>query len=234
MNNYFKFKEFTIEQEHCAMKVGTDGVLIGAWAAVGAGRTLDIGCGSGLISLIIAQRESKAKITAIDLDEGAIKQSEININNSDWSDRIEVKQISLQEFTAESGFNYIVSNPPYFINSLSAPNKERTLARHTDSLPFTDLASGVSRLLSEKGIFSLILPYVEANIFVVEAAKHNLFCTKRIDIKGRANKPVKRVMMQFEKERKELISEEMIIEDGGRHEYSQKYRELTKDFYLKF
>lgn len=234
MNNYFNFKEFRIEQEHCAMKVGTDGVLIGAWASIGAGRTLDVGCGSGLIALILAQREAKAQITAIDLDEGAIMQSKININNSKWSDRIEIVKSSLQDYTPKESFDYIVSNPPYFINSLTAPDEQRTIARHNDTLPFTDLASGVERLLSDDGVFSLILPYVEANIFVVEAAKNNLFCTKRMDIKGRANKPIKRVMMQFEKRRRELISEEMVIEDGGRHEYSQKYRELTKDFYLKF
>lgn len=234
MNNYFKFKQFTIEQELCAMKVGTDGVLIGAWGAVGETNMLDIGCGSGLISIMAAQRSNSMKIDAIDIEPNAIEQAKINVSNCPWSDRISLHNSTLQNFTPNHTYDYIISNPPYFINSLKEVKSAREIARHSDTLPYTDLASGVNRLLSENGIFSVILPYLEANIFIVEVARYPLFCIKRTDIKGASTKAIKRVMLQFSRKKIDIINDELIIEESQRHQYTQKYIDLTKDFYLKF
>lgn len=235
MNNFFQFKQFTIQQELCAMKVGTDGVLIGAWGAVGDGRMLDIGCGSGLISIMAAQRSVSLLIDAIDIENSAIKQSVINITNSRNRDRIIVHQTSLQEFYPDYKYDFIISNPPYFINSLKEESRNsRMIARHSDTLSYSDLAISVARLLNEDGIFSVIFPYVEANIFIAEAALHSLYCIKRMDVRGTPTKPVKRVMLQFARRRGDIVIDELVIEDNQRHCYTPKYIELTKEFYLKF
>lgn len=216
------------------MKVGTDGVLIGAWSALGEGALLDIGCGSGLLSVMAAQRESSLVIDAIDIEENAVKQAEINVVNCPWGDRINLFLTSLQDFQPPHKYDFIVSNPPYFINSLIEVKGARAIARHSDTLPYNELAMGVNRLLSDDGIFSVIFPYIEANIFIVEASKYALYCIKRMDIKGVSTGATKRVMLQFSRVKKDIVNEELIIEDGGRHVYSQKYRDLTKEFYLKF
>lgn len=234
MNNFFQFKQFTIHQDLCAMKVGTDGVLIGAWGAVGETRMLDIGCGSGLISIMAAQRTPTMKIDAIDIEESAVRQSEINVAACPWSDRITIHHTTIQEFNPQYKYDFIISNPPYFINSLKEGKDARAIARHSNTLPYSDLAKSVERLLTENGIFSVIFPYLEANIFIVEAAKYSLYCIKRVDIKGTATRATKRVMLQFARSRKEIINDELIIEDGARHHYTQKYKELTKEFYMKF
>ncbi|MEG0500052.1 MAG: methyltransferase [Rikenellaceae bacterium] len=235
MNNFFKFKQFIIEQELCAMKVGTDGVLIGAWGAVGETTMLDIGCGSGLISIMAAQRTTTLRIDAIDVEESAVRQAEINVAACPWSDRIVIHHAALQEFTPTHKYDFILSNPPYFINSLKEGKEEpRAIARHSNTLSYSDLAKNIERLLTDEGIFSVILPYLEANIFIVEAAKYALYCIKRVDIKGTPTRATKRVMLQFSRIRKEIINDELIIEDGSRHHYTQKYKELTKEFYLKF
>lgn len=236
MNNYFKFKEFTINQDLTAMKVGTDGVLLGAWGAVGEGCILDVGCGTGLIAIMAAQRTKNLsrKIDAIDLDIDAATQAEQNKEACVWAKDISVHNTSIQDFKTEHKYDYILSNPPYFINSLTTPEEKRTLARHNNTLTQHDLALNVSRLLSDNGIFSVILPYVEANMFIVEAVKHSLYCIKRMDIKGSTGKAIKRVMLQFSKVKGEIQNEELTIELGERHLYSHKYKELTENFYLKF
>lgn len=194
MNNFFQFKQFTIHQDLCAMKVGTDGVLIGAWGAVGETRMLDIGCGSGLISIMAAQRTTTMKIDAIDIEESAVRQSEINVAACPWSDRITIHHTTIQEFNPQYKYDFIISNPPYFINSLKEGKDARAIARHSNTLPYSDLAKSVERVLTEDGIFSVIFPYLEANIFIVEAAKYSLYCIKRVDIKGTATRATKRVM----------------------------------------
>lgn len=217
------------------MKVGTDGVLIGAWGAVGEGRLLDIGCGSGLLSIMAAQRAASLVIDAIDSEESAIKQAEINITNCPWYGRINLFHTRLQDFYPSDGkYDFIVSNPPYFINSLKEVKGARAIARHSDTLPYSELAMGAERLLSDEGIFSVIFPYVEANIFIAEVAKYALYCISRVDIKGTPTGAVKRVMLQFSRVKRDVKNEELIIEEGGRHVYTQKYQDLTKDFYLKF
>lgn len=233
----FRFKQFGVSQDRCAMKVGTDGVLIGAWCScVGAINVLDVGCGTGLISLMVAQRNDKAVIDAVEIDVDAAEQSRGNFEKSDWHDRLNVFNTSLQEYVARSTkkYDFIVSNPPYFIDSLKNSDAARLAARHTDKLPYEELINGVMKLLSTDGIFSAIFPYEEANIFVAKAAVCGLYCVKRMDVKGVINKPVKRVMLEFSRVKREMISDSMFIEGIERHSYSQKYIDLTRDFYLKF
>lgn len=233
----FRFKQFVVSQDKCAMKVGTDGVLIGAWCScVGAINVLDVGCGTGLISLMVAQRNDKAVIDAVEIDVDAAEQSRGNFEKSDWFPRLNVYNMSFQEYISKSTkkYDFIVSNPPYFIDSLKNSDVARMSARHTDKLPYEDLIYGVVNLLAEDGVFSAIFPYEEANIFVAKAAASGLYCVKRMDVKGVVNKPIKRVMLEFSRVKSELISDSMFIEGVERHSYSQKYIDLTKDFYLKF
>lgn len=235
-NTYFNFKRFTINQDKCSMKVGTDGVLLGAWAQVeGAGATiLEIGAGSGVVSLIVAQRNETAQIDAIDIEAEAVEQAADNFELSPWSSRLKVIHTSLQAYQPDQKYRYIISNPPYFINSQKAEGGRAT-ARHTDTLSYEELAEGVLRLLEEEGVFTGIFPYVESNIFIAIAASKGLFCNKRMEVKGLAHKPVKRVLLQLSRHRiDDLPVDTLVIENGERHHYTDKYVELTKDYYLNF
>ena len=235
-NSFFNFKQFSVNQDSCSMKVGTDGVLLGAWAEVSNDncRILDIGTGTGVVSLMLAQRNASATIDAIDVDYDATEQANSNFSASPWSERLTTYCISLQDFCSQKKYDYIVSNPPYFINSYKAEGK-RNLARHTDTLPYSELIDGVLRLMSEEGVFSVILPYIESNIFIVQSAMKGLFCNKRLEIKGVADKPIKRVLLQMSRRKSSDVSSEiLVVETNVRHCYTDKYKELTKDFYLNF
>ena len=235
-NSFFNFKQFSVNQDSCSMKVGTDGVLLGAWAEVSKenSRILDIGTGTGVISLMIAQRNESASIDAIDVDYDAVEQANSNFVASPWSQRLTTYCISLQDFCSQKKYDYIVSNPPYFINSFKAEGM-RGVARHTDTLSYSELIDGVLRLLNEEGVFSVILPYIESNIFIVQSALKGLFCNKRMDIKGVADKPIKRVLLQMSRKKSsDVINEILVIETSVRHCYTDKYKELTKNFYLNF
>lgn len=232
----FIFKQFKILQEKCAMKVGTDAVLLGSWVNTsGAQKILDIGTGTGIIALMLAQK-SNAIVDAIDIDTNAYLQAMENANNCRWKDRIHVQQISLQQFagTADHKYDLIVSNPPYFVDSSKASEESRTNARHTDQLPFDDLLNGVLRLLSSDGKFYAILPTKESQVFREMAEKQNLFLTKLTRVITRTDKPEKRLLMKFEFSQKLLEENSIIIEDEGRHCYTKEYTELTKDYYLGF
>lgn len=231
----FTFKQFHIDHSRCAMKVGTDGTLLGAWVRL-ANTThsiLDIGTGSGLIAIMAAQRSAKAYITAIDIDADCVAQARLNAEASPWGNRISVQQTSLQEFATEERFDVIVSNPPYFIDSLTSPDAGRTTARHTATLPFEELVSGVKRLLTPDGHFSLILPTVEAERFI-SAARGILFLSRRCDVFPKPSAAVKRVMMEFSlSPQLPPLSEQLTIESDTHHDYTEEYRALTQDFYLK-
>lgn len=165
----FQFKEFGIRQEQCGMKVGTDGVLLGAWAW-GGRRILDIGTGTGLIALMMAQRFGTAQVDAIDVDEDACRQASENIAASPFADRVSVACARLQDYNVgDALYDAIVSNPPFFLETLKSPDPQRAMARHADSLPFADLFAGVARLLSETGVFSVVVPVEAAESLMFEA-----------------------------------------------------------------
>lgn len=232
----FTFKQFHIDHSRCAMKVGTDGTLLGAWATLPAnGRILDIGTGTGLIAIMAAQRTSEAKITAIDIDEDCVLQAQENIAASPWPDRIEVIHSALQEFDASEKFDVIISNPPYFIDSQLSPDAARSTARHTTTLPFNELVTGVRRLLADGGHFSLILPPTEMERFR-SAARGVMFVVRECHVWSTPTSGVRRIMAEFQAEppTELTVVEKIIIEEKGRHEYSEEYRTLTRDFYLKF
>ncbi|MEG1616956.1 MAG: methyltransferase [Bacteroidales bacterium] len=236
-NHYFRFKQFEINQEHCAMKVGTDGVLLGAWCDVSnASRILDIGTGTGLISLMIAQRNATAQIDAVEIDEDAFKQASFNFAASPWSCRLHPIKCSFTdfEFRKEQKYDLIVSNPPYFEDSLKADCKKRTMARHTDSLSFDSLIQGASALLAENGILSLVYP-VDADVRINALASGNgLVCVRKTWVKGNPASPVKRVLAEFVHSSQETaLKEEELVVEVDRHVYTSEYTRLTRDFYLK-
>ncbi len=234
-NHYFEFKQFKISQENCAMKVGTDGVLIGAWTNPGdAAKLLDIGTGTGLIALMLSQ-VSKANIDAVEIDAGAYYQALENVEQSTWKERISVIHTSLQDYIKSTVKKYdlIVTNPPFFTNSLKSGHDKRNLARHNDSLSPEDLLTGVDHLLEPTGCFYLILPYVEAQLFIVDAALYNLYCVRKTNILPLAHKKPSRIMMEFSRQRRKVIENDLIIQlKSG--EYTSDYRLLTDKFYLNF
>lgn len=235
-NPYFQFKRFTVRQDRCAMKVGTDGVLLGAWCGVEeASSILDIGTGTGLVALMAAQRSS-AEVVAVELDESAASQAAENVVESPWRERITVVCASVQDYAekAKRKFDHIVSNPPYFQDSLKSPREGRSLARHTDSLSYEDLVKSVVSLLSPEGVFSVIVPTTEFADMERCASSAGLHCVRRTDVLPTPTALSKRVLAEFSMEEGQgMKCDELIIEEGGRHQYSQQYISLTKDFYLK-
>ena len=236
-NDYFQFKQFKILQNKCLMKVGTDAVLIGSWIDTSNYKTiLDIGTGTGVIALMIAQK-SNAIITAIEIDEDSCFQAKVNFRNSLFSDKIISKHISFQEFynTNSKKFDLIVSNPPYFINSLKSKKIGQNLSKHNDLLSFEDLLLGVLKLLNKKGKFCLILPKNEAFIFNKMAHINGLFLTKLLRIQTRnGDVSEKRHLMQFEFSKTEYSESTLIIEENSHRNYTMEYKDFTKDFYLNF
>lgn len=233
----FTFKQFHIDHSRCAMKVGTDGTLLGAWAPIApnARKILDIGTGSGLIAIMAAQRHPSASITAIDIDEDCVEQARQNASASPWAERIEVINSPLQEFHPEEKFDVIISNPPYFADSMHSPDKQRTTARHTALLSFKDLTEGVLRLLKEDGLFAVILPTTESEL-LLSAARGRLFTWRGCEVWSTPKSGARRIMLELRKEPPQELAlrEKIIIEEGGRHVYSQDYKALTADFYLNF
>ena len=230
----FRFKQFTIHQERCAMKVGTDGVLLGAWSKVeDAKRALDIGTGTGLIALMYAQRNRNLKIVGIEIDKDAAKQATENVKASPFSSQIEIMALSLQEYIRDNKEQYdvIVCNPPYFNDSLKAPNAQRSLARHTDSLSFEELIDGVKALLGKEGLFSVILPTEEAILLRTLALQKGLYLQRTCHVFPTLKRIERRTMMQFGFHEIPLEEEELVIE-LERHSYSDDYKLLTKEFYL--
>ncbi len=231
-NMSFQFKQFAISQDLCAMKVGTDGVLLGAWAE-GGRRILDVGCGTGIISLMMAQRFPEARITALDIMDDCCRQARANADSSPWGSRIEVVNSPMQSYSDdESLFDSIVSNPPFFVGSLKNPDKGRAVARHADSLPFSDLAKSVARLLSANGCFSVIIPNECLKEFVDECWFSGLYLMEDISIKTKENKPVKRHLLRFSRRHVLVPNQQTVIltdEEGNR---SHWYQSLTGEFYL--
>lgn len=233
-NPFFTFKKFTVHHDRCAMKVGTDGVLLGAWTNLGkAGRILDIGTGTGLIALMLAQRSTEALLTAIDLDKEAVSQAQENITASPWGNRIEVFLQDICTYEPTVRFDIIVSNPPYFVNSLKCPDNQRNTARHTDTLDARQLIGKAAELLAPEGQFSLILPAEQTEEIRNLAHETGLYLSHHTAVVTRPGLPPKRSLMEFRKTKTACQSDELVIE-LERHVYSEAYQALTKDFYLKF
>lgn len=231
-NPYFKFKRFTVYHDLCAMKVGTDGVLLGAWTDVNtSSRILDIGTGSGLVALMLAQR-CEASITAIDIDADAVKQAQINIEASNWKERMKIFHTDLCNFSPQSLFDTIVSNPPYFVDSLKCSDIQRNTARHNDTLTSEQLFENVNRMLRPGGEFSLILPFEQTESTISTAEIYGLYPTRHTRVITRAGLAPKRSLLAFKKYPEEYIPQDLVIE-FERHVYSAEYIALTKDFYLK-
>jgi len=231
-NPYFKFKKFTVWQNKCAMKVGTDGVLLGAWANANYPESiLDIGTGTGLVALMLAQRFD-AFVTAIEIDEDAYYQATENVRLSPWSNRIQVVHGDFTTYHPAISYDLIVCNPPYFVDSLKSPDDSRTTARHNQSLTYNDLFEGVSLLLKENGTFCLIIPTDVAEQVTITASNFNLYTAKRLNIKTAPGKFPKRCMLAFGFDKVDCITNELLIEIE-RHKYSNEFIALAKDFYLK-
>lgn len=229
----FHFKQFTINQDRCAMKVGTDSVLFGAWInAINSFEVLDIGTGTSVLALMIAQK-CKAAIDAIDIDADSCQQARDNIAASKWNDRIKVYHTSLQNFqnNALTVYDLIVSNPPYFVDAHKASDAARNIARHmNETLTIDDLINGVLKLLSAEGKFCVILPFKEGMLFYENALQKNLYCSRLTRVKTKIDKPEKRLMMEFTRNMNVIEEDEIIIQEGDNY-FTKKYIELTKDFY---
>ncbi len=233
-NPYFQFKQFIIYQDKCAMKVNTDGVLLGAWTDnFDAQHILDIGTGTGLIALMLAQR-SNASIDAIEIDEEAATQASQNCVNSIWKDRISVHCCSFQEFTEKNSPKYdlIVSNPPYFIQSLKSPKQNKNTARHTDSLSFEELIAGSKKLLLPNGKLSVILPFDSGETFINLAKEKDFHLARKTIVCSKENLPPKRILLTFSLENADCLIDKLIIETEQRHQYSEEFKKLTEEFYL--
>ena len=232
----FEFKQFSIQQDRCAMKIGTDGVLLGAWVSLEKNpqSILDIGAGTGILSLQLAQRCQAETLEAIEIDEDAFEQCVGNFENSPWGDRLFCFHASAQEYAAEMEEEYdlIISNPPFYSDEYKSGDNKRNTARFTDTLPFRDLAIFAYQFLSEKGIFALILPRKEEENFIALALEVGLFPKRICRVKGNPTSEVKRSLMEFIFEKSEIIEEELTIEIS-RHVYTEAYKNLVKDFYLE-
>lgn len=301
-NPYFSFKQFTVWQEHAAMRVGTDGVLLGAWCDLSScvsvvipdestyrrqpenvcpadpsqildssnrdqtvwddhvqdereksvcgaqngadaetkkvGRVLDIGSGTGVIALMVAQRTSNAQIDAVEPDSGSCEDALRNFAESPWADRLHLHGVTLQEYVScyaeKVQYDLIVSNPPYFVDSLKAPDPVRNAVRHAVSLPFEELLDGVKTLLAEHGRFAVILPVTEGVLLEKLALERSLHCVRKCLVQTKPGVPPKRVMMEFGRKSVPLRSDLLIMETERQQEFTEEYRRLTRDFYLKF
>jgi len=232
----FKFKQFTIQQERSAMKIGTDGVLLGAWVSLknNPESILDIGAGTGILALQLAQRSFAETIEAIEIDDDAFEECVGNFEASPWADRLFCFHASAQEYAEEidSEFDLIISNPPFYSDNFKTENEARNQARFTDTLPFRDLAIMAFQFLSEEGIFALILPRKEEENFIVLASEVGLFPKRICRVRGANTSEVKRSLLEFSFQKNEIVFEELTIETS-RHHYTKEYQDLVKDFYLK-
>ncbi|RIV73661.1 tRNA1(Val) (adenine(37)-N6)-methyltransferase [Flagellimonas aequoris] len=236
MSKPFQFKEFTVYQDRCAMKVGTDGVLLGAWTSLDhqPETILDVGAGTGLIALQLAQRSVAETIDAIELDEAAYEQCVSNFEGSPWADRLFCYHAGFDEFVdeIEDEYDLIVSNPPFYSEEVASGDVSRDQARQNSSLPFDELMEGVAKLLSEHGRFSVIVPFKEEGNMLDLASRNQLYPQCITRVKGNAQVEYKRSLMEFGFEKGEVQIDELIIETE-RHQYTDTYIKLTEAFYLK-
>lgn len=236
MTKPFAFKEFSINQDRCAMKIGTDAVLLGAWTTIQhqPNSILDIGAGTGVLALMLAQRSFAETIEAIEIDADAFEQAADNFENSSWGDRLFCYHAGFMEFVDEIDDQYdlIISNPPFYSENYKTDNSQRDLARFTDALPFDHLLYGTSKLLSDQGKAAFIIPYSEERDFLLIAEKVNLLPNRITRVKGTPTTDIKRSLIELSFTKIEVEFSELIIETN-RHDYTEDYINLTQDFYLK-
>ena len=232
----FRFKQFEVKQDKAAMKVGTDGVLLGAWVELPqtAFSILDVGSGTGLIALMMAQRSHAEVIDAVELNPSSYVQTVDNFEISDWGDRLFCYHASFQEFVEEieDAYDVIISNPPFYTDTFKEESSERTMARHTETLNYEDLLHGTSKLLSDNGISAFVIPYNEEELFIEKAKNYGLYPNRICRVKGTEETLIKRSLLQFSKKENAPEISELIIEIS-RHVYTDDYKRLVKDFYLK-
>ena len=233
----FQFKQFTIEQDRCAMKIGTDAVLLGAWSPIPKNifSILDIGSGTGILSIMLAQRSNAEQIDAIEIDEDAYEECVDNFENSQWSDKLFCYHAGLDEFLEEmedESYDLIISNPPFYSDDYKSDTEKRNLARFEDALPFEELIESAANLLSEFGVFSVIIPFKEEERFIQIAKTFHLQPFKTTRVKGNETSEIKRSLLAFKWDEQINVVDELVIEIE-RHQYTSDYIELTKEFYLK-
>ena len=242
----FQFKQFSVQQDKSAMKIGTDGVLLGAWTPIGNNpiSILDIGTGTGIIALMLAQRSNAEQIDALEIDEDAYEQAVDNFENSPWSDRLFCYHAGLDEFVEEpeddpseseltQQYDLIVSNPPFYSEDYKTNNELRDMARFQDAMPFEELIEAADLLLSDKGIFSVIIPFKEEKKFISIAEDYELYPLEITRVKGTPNSETKRSLLAFSRNKITNFSIDELIIETARHIYTPEYIALTKKFYLK-
>lgn len=234
-NSFFRFKQFTIHHDRCAMKVGTDGVLLGAWTDVGHSKNiLDVGTGTGLIALMLAQRNPAAAIWAIDIDPGAVAQAKGNVANSSFADRMTVEQCDFRHCASQrpDRFDLIVSNPPWFENSLLPPDAGRTRARHSVSLTLEELLHTAAACLKQHGTLALILPFDKREELKVLSAKHGFFLKRETVVYPLPDSIPKRLLTEWIRLPMENPLRSRLIIEHARHHYSEAFVDLVREFYL--
>ena len=233
----FSFKQFTVQQDKCAMKIGTDGVLLGAWCPLESNprSVLDIGAGTGILSLMMAQRSNAEQIDAVEIDEDAHEDCVENFENSPWSDRLFCFHAGLDEFVdePEEEYDLIISNPPFYAEDYKTEDSQRDLARFQDALPFEELIEAAALLLSENGVFAVIIPFKEEEHFINLCGQLDLFPIKVTRVKGTPTTEIKRSLLAFKRYELPVLEADILIIETSRHQYTEKYINLTKDFYLK-
>lgn len=230
----FRFKKFSVAQEGAAHPVGTDAVLLGAWTGVGAcSRILDIGTGTGVVALMLAQRTEAAAITAVEIHPPSAALARQNFRNSPWADRLELVESSIQEFAGQTAarFDLIVSNPPFFSETTVSPDATRRLGRHNASLPPETLLLCAKQLLTETGRFCVVLPVQAGRRLCEIAVTNGLYCTEETEVRGRPEKPVERLLLCFERNPYPFLRTQMSIYGKGTTR-SAGFQEMTAAFYL--
>ena len=233
----FQFKQFNVNQDRCAMKIGTDAVLLGAWCPINNNpfSILDIGAGTGILSLMLAQRSNAQQIDAIEIEENAYEQCVENFEASHWGDRLFCYHASLNDFInePEDQYDIIISNPPFYSEDYKTDNSQRDLARFQDALPFEELVKATTLLLSENGIFAVIIPFKEENQLLNLCAQAELFPIKMTRVKGTPTGPIIRSLLAFKRYELPVLSANELVIESSRHMYTEAYTKLTRDFYLK-
>jgi len=231
----FKFKQFNLQQNNAAMKIGTDGILLGAWSDVReAKNALDIGTGTGVIAIMQAQKNSLLQIDAIEIERSACLDANYNFKESPWDDRLKLHHLCLTEFIPNIKYECIISNPPFFINSMKTADIKRNIARHTNSMNYNDILKFSNDHLTENGTLSLILPEDQGIKCILNAEKHSLFLKRKCNIFPNPIKKQHRILMEFSKIKHKTLESNLTIETKNRHEYTKDYKSLTKDFYIIF